>query len=110
MTLPSVEEHETAEALLIALNDYVTEADALLDARNMIELSGLDAVVDVLCARVLKLSADQHAAYADRLEALGGRLNLLQKKMVATQESIKTELMQSSKRQLASRAYRKDPN
>ena len=113
MKLPDIKENSTPQQLLDGLNAYINAADAMLDEQNMVDLAGLDAVVDILCARILKLAPETLAAaeqkqYADKLEALHARLGALQEKMVATQEQIKEELAQSTARQKASRAYLKD--
>lgn len=113
MKLPDIEENGTPQQLLDGLNAYINAADAMLDEQNMVDLAGLDAVVDILCARVLKMSPDAMAAdeqkhYVEALDALHARLGVLQEKMIATQTQIKTELEQSTARQKASRAYLKE--
>ena len=109
MALPDPAQHESADALLNALHAYVDEAERHLDEKDITELAGLDSVVDVLCARVLALSEDQHRDYADRLQAFYDRLTDLQQKMVAMQDELRAELQDSQARQKASRAYRKEP-
>lgn len=110
MKLPSLKDSSTPDELLVGLDAYISEAGALLDEKNMIDLAGLDAVVDVLCARILKLSEADRVGYADKLDELGARLSILQKQMVATQETLKKELETASARQKASKAYRQDGN
>lgn len=109
MKLPTLGEDSSPEQLLVGLNDYINAAEKLLDEKNMIDLAGLDSVVDALCARVVKLDSAQQRQFADKLEQLGARLSVLQKKMVATQAALKEEMSAASKRQQASKAYRQEP-
>jgi hypothetical protein len=113
MNVTDIEQNGTPQQLLDGLNAYIHAADAMLDEKNMVDLAGLDAVVDILCARILALSpgemkADEQKNYIDQLNALHERLGVLQQKMVATQEEIKAELARSNARQKASRAYMKE--
>ncbi len=113
MKLSDIEQGGTPQQLLDGLNAYIGAANSMLDEKNMVDLAGLDAVVDILCARILTLSpdniaTDEQRAYIDQLNALHDRLGALQEKMVATQEEIKAELAQSNARQKASRAYMKE--
>lgn len=109
-TLPDIQENGTPEQLLAGLDAYITAAHEMLAAGNMVDLAGLDAVVDVLCARVVKLTPDEGRPFADKFDALHARLGALQEKMVQTQAELKAELEASNKRQKASRAYLKDNN
>lgn len=106
--LPNITEHATPQQLLAGLEAYINAADGMLDAGNMVDLAGLDAVVDVLCARVVKLTPEEGKTFAEKFDMLHERLGALQEKMIATQGEIKAELEQSNKRQKASRAYLKD--
>lgn len=108
MSLPKIDASATPEQVLDGLDQYITAADAMLEEGNMIDLAGLDAVVDALCARVLAMSPDDGRPFAEKFDALHARLGALQEKMVATQAQIKEELEQSAKRHKASRAYLKD--
>lgn len=108
MKLPAISEESTPQELLHGLDGYITAASDALERRDMIDLSGLDAVVDALCARVLTLSSAEQRDYAEKLDQLGARLNILQRTMIEAQAAIKSELNVSATRQKASRAYRKD--
>lgn len=113
MNVNDIQQNGTPQQLLDGLNAYINAADGMLDEKNMVDLAGLDAVVDILCARILALSpdamaADEQKAYVEQLNALHERLGLLQQKMMATQQEIKEELAQSNARQKASRAYMKE--
>lgn len=108
MNLPPIDRNATPEQVLDGLEQYITAANTMLDAGNMVDLAGLDAVVDALCARVLTLDADAGRAFADKFDALHASLGALQEKMVATQTQIGQELQQTNARQKASRAYMKD--
>ncbi len=108
MNLPKIDENATPEQVLNGLEQYIVAADTMLDEGNMIDLAGLDAVVDALCARVLTLSPDEGRPFAEKFDTLHTRLGALQEKMVATQAQIKAEVEQTNKRHQASRAYLKD--
>lgn len=108
MKLPTLKDHATPEELLKGLEDYIIAANTMLDEGNMVDLAGLDAVIDALCARVLTLSPDEGRPFADTFDALHTKLGALQDKMVQTQAEIKEEMQQSTQRQKASRAYLKD--
>jgi hypothetical protein len=108
MKLPSTANLATPEALLSGLHNYIDDAERLLAERNMVDLAGLDSVVDALCARVKALSLEEGRVFADKLDALNARLSQLQQQMVETQASIKAELQGTNQRQKANRAYMKD--
>jgi len=108
MKLPDTAEHASPEALLAALDDYITRAHAHLAAREMVELSGLDSVVATLCERVLAMPTDAGKPFADQLDVLQQRLGQLQDAMIETQAAMKEELQASQQRQRASRAYRSE--
>lgn len=113
MNVTDIEQNGTPQQLLDGLNAYINAADAMLDEKNMVDLAGLDAVVDILCARILNLSpdtmpSDEQRAYVDQLSALHERLGQLQEKMVTTQTEMKREMAESNARHKASRAYLKE--
>jgi len=107
MKLPDINEHTTPDALLKAVYAYIDAAEGYLDTKNMVDLAGLDSVVDVLCSRVLKVTKEEHARFADAFEDLHQRLGALQEKMITTQAVMKEEIEGSTKRQRATHAYRK---
>ena len=106
--LPDIQAQATPEQLLAGLDAYINAANTMLDEGNMVDLAGLDAVVDILCARVLALDVEEGRPYAERFDVLNERLSALQEKMVATQTQLKKEVAESNKRQKASRAYLKE--
>lgn len=108
--LPDIQQHGTPEQLLAGLDAYITAAHAMLEAGDMVDLAGLDAVVDVLCARVVALTPEEGKPFADQFDALHARLGVLQELMVSTQAQLKADLEASNKRHKASRAYLKDNN
>jgi len=108
MNLPPIDADATPEQVLQGLDAYIRAANAMLDDGNMVELAGLDAVVDALCGRVLGMDPEDGRAFAERFDALHAQLGALQEKMIATQAELKEEMQQSAKRQQASRAYLKD--
>lgn len=108
MQPPNPQQFTTPEALLDAIEHYIDTASAAMARDDMVELAGLDAVVDVLCARIIALPGDQAPLFRDKLQALHQRLDRLQQQMVASKSTTEDELRRVQARGRASKAYRKD--
>lgn len=108
MHIPDPQQHEGADALLAAIHDYIEAAQQALADKNMADLSGLDAVVDTLCSRVLALKGDEGRSFAAKLDDLHEALGNLQQQMEQTRQAMESELHGLNARQRASRAYRKE--
>lgn len=108
MQLPDPGRHEGAEGLLTAIHKYIEAAQQALAADNMADLSGLDAVVDTLCARVAAMKDGEGKAFTQQLGQLHTRLGELQLQMEETKRRLEEEVKGLNTRQRASRAYRKD--
>lgn len=105
MSLPDITQADSPEQLLAGLDAYITQAHALLEAKQMVELAGLDSVVSALCKRVLAIPTEEARPYAVQLDALHARLGELQQAMEQAQRAIREEMQATQQRQRASRAY-----
>ena len=70
-------ERQACEAELGGLAELVGELQRAIGAGELVDLSGLSAKTESLCARVAALPREQARAFAPRLEALVAALDTL---------------------------------
>lgn len=102
---------ETAEiaAEIAALHDWITRAAEALAAEEEVDLSGLDARVGRLCARVDALPEADTAALRPRLTAMLAEMDRLQANLRTQHESLRGQLQDHGRRSAAARAYNRAP-
>lgn len=108
MALPIVTADSTPQELVAGLNAYLDAAEQHLAKREMVELAGLDHVVDALCTRVQTLNIEEGRQFAKPLDALLLRLDHLQQAMSHLQADMKDELNKLTARSKAVRAYKNE--
>jgi hypothetical protein len=110
MPLPDTNASRGPEELLSDILTYIDEAEALVTARDVAPLAGLDSVVEVLCTRILMLDGDASREYKPELEHLMARLDLLQQKMMALKDEVATTLKSVDVQRKANKAYISAPS
>ena len=97
---------QSTEALFNGIALFIEESRARIAADNILELSGLDAHVQMLCEEVLLLSQDERLKYADRLQKLLGDLKELGDILVEKRDLVAGEIRSVPQHKKANTAYR----
>lgn len=109
MQLPDITREQPPEQLLGDILSYVVAAEGLLRAGDTVRLAGLDAVVDVLCQRVVAMPIAAAKTFAPELDRLNARLTQLAAAIEAAKAELGEDMEALDKRQRAAKAYLKKP-
>lgn len=110
MSLPNLDPNVSPETLVADIRDYVAKADALLNARDAMNLTGLDTAIESLCQRILQLTPEESKKYLPELEALMESVTALQAKMEALQTEVKATINSLGNQRKATKAYNNAPS
>ncbi len=110
MSLPDLDPNRSAEALFGDIVAYVETANALVAARDTVNLVGLDTSIAALCERIKKMPPEQSKHYASELQHLMLRIEDLQAKMMALQAQVTASLKSLNTQKKAAHAYTKAPS
>lgn len=108
--LPNLDPSRSATDLYTDLQAYITQANALVTARNPTELAGLDDAVAALCERITKLDILTAKEFAPKLDGLMASLDELQANMRALQADVATAINGLGTQKKANRAYNNAPS
>jgi len=94
------------EKLFKDIEQFVGDSRKLLQQGAMMELSGLENRVMLLCEEVLLLSQDERLQYSTRLQQLMTDLTALGEEITAQRDTVAEELRQLPNQKKAHAAYK----
>lgn len=109
MHLPKLDTSQGPDVLFEAVRDYVAYADAQVEKREEVDLTGLDIAIRALCEGVLQLPVSEAKAYNEKLSTLMQAIEVMQKKMVTLQAEIATTMKSLGAQKKAAKAYLSTP-
>jgi hypothetical protein len=95
------------EKLFNDISKFVSDSRALLQQGTVMELSGLENRILLLCEEVLVLSQEERLIYAKRLQQLMADLAALGEEITAQRDAVAKEIQQLPGHKKANKAYRK---
>jgi len=98
------------EVLFKEIETFISDSRALLQSGAIVELSGLDERVRIMCEAVLELSQSDRLEHADRLQQLLWGLGDLGETMGHYRDAMAEEIRHLSHHQKANVAYRTTEN
>lgn len=109
MKLPKLDTANGPDVLFDAIRDYVAYADAQVEKREEVDLTGLDIAIRALCEGVMELPVGEAKAYNEKLAVLMEEIEAMQQKMVTLQGEIATTMKSLGAQKKAAKAYMSTP-
>lgn len=94
------------DALFSDISQYIADCRALLDSGNVVELSGLDDKIRILCEQTMELTPQDKDVYAERLGVLAVELEALSSALHEQKQMVEREIDQVAGSRKASIAYK----
>jgi hypothetical protein len=97
---------EITEKLFNAISQFITDSRESLQKGEVVELTGLEGQVGTLCDAIMRLSDEERAIYATRLQELMTGLQVLGEELVAQRDKVEDEMRGLTQVKKANTAYR----
>jgi len=95
------------EHIISGLDAYIERSSNVLEKGDYIELQELSEMVQNLCSCINDMPVDDARNYADKLDVMVERLNVLQDMMQSHQHEVKAQLNTLAENRQAAGAYAK---